>query len=695
VRRFLRPLFIALALPFLLAASVVGASLFLSVPDALSKAPRASRYVRDRHGLLLARTRGEGDDWFRPVERHELGSHFVAALLAAEDARFFSHPGIDPWAIVRAGFSALKELRIVSGASTLTQQLARTEIRGYPRPLRKLWEMSLALRLEAAYSKDEILELYVNRVHFGPKVLGVGAASERYFGKELRELDLSEAATLAGLVRGPSLYDLERHPELALRRRDRILERLRRSEVYSNEVLDRALGTPLVLHALPPLLGAPHWVRTILERAPLGQSELDTPLDLGLQRELERIARGHLLRLRSFEASALSIVVVDNSSAEILAYVGSPDFHAAELDGQVDGANARRQPGSALKPFIYAAAIDQLGMDAETVLLDEPLSFLGALGYWAPQNYDHKFRGQVTLRRALANSLNVPAVQVLTRLGLERGLEALHLFGFASLSEPASYYGPALALGAGEITLIELVGAYAALARGGSYRAPRFLKQSPKTEAQAACSPRAAQEISSILADSAARREVFGASNDFDFAYPVSTKTGTSKGYRDAWAMGYTEELTVGVWVGNFDGRPMRLGSGAGSAGPIFHEVFERAVARRHELYERASGAIAIAPRDRVPRAEGVAAKAPSTSPLLIFPKAGMHFRARTPSGRGAELRLRALGLGPSGKFWVGGRALAADAEGTALWALERGAYEIFAQDAAGARTPPVWVQVD
>jgi len=621
-----------------------------------------------------------------------LGSHFVAALLAAEDARFFSHPGLDPWAILRASLSALKAGQIVSGASTLTQQLARTELRDVPRWVRKFWEMSLALRLEAEYDKDELLELYVNRVHFGPKVLGVRAASERYFGKELKQLDLSEAATLAGLVRGPTLYDLERRPELAKRRRDRILLRLRQRAVYSDEVLDRALATPLVLHAYPPWTGAPHWVRTILERAPKNQTDLLTPLDLRLQIELEGIARSHLLRLKNFEASALSIVVVDNHTSEILAYVGSPDFHSTELSGQVDGVLALRQPGSALKPFLYAAAVDQLGLDGTSVLLDEPLSFAGPDGYWEPQNYDHKFRGPVTIRRALANSLNVPAVQVLSRLGFESGLEALHRFGFDSLAEPALHYGPALALGAGEVTLVELASAYSALARGGSQRSLRFLKNEAQGREQVACSPRAAAEISDILQDAAARREVFGKSRDFEFPYPVSTKTGTSKGYRDAWSMGYNHEITVGVWVGNFDGRPMRLGSGSGSAGPIFHEVFERSLARARELFvERGR-----APPSPLPASSlNAPVRALGLAPTLIFPKAGMRFSATAPGGGRAEVRLRALGLGQDGTFLVSGREIPALPDGTALLRLERGSYEVFARSAEGIATPPLQFYAD
>jgi penicillin-binding protein 1C len=674
---------------FLLCGVVIGAFL-VDVPEPLRRTPVASRYIRDRHGVLLARTRGEGNEWFNPLERGEMGGDLVNALLAAEDARFYSHPGIDVLAIGRALFSSLQEGRITSGASTITQQLARTSLGRAPTVLRKLREMSVALRLEAEYSKDELLELYVNHVHFGPQVLGLRAASERYFGKEPRELDLSEAATLAGLLRGPTLYDLERRPHLALRRRNRVLARLQNNGVYPKSTIERALGTPLRLHPRPPWLGAKHWVRAILRRAPADATEVHTPLDHGLQRELERIARAEVLRLQSFEASALSIIVIDNRSSEILAYVGSPDFSAVDLEGQVDGVVSLRQPGSTLKPFLYAAAIDQLGLDPDSELDDEPLSFIGPEGYWSPENYDRKFRGVVSLRRALANSLNVPAVTVLSRLGLERGLRVLHGFGFESLDKSAEHYGHALALGAGEVTLLELATAYSSLARGGSLRSARWLTRGPEGADRVACTPRAAGQISEVLADSAARREVFGAHNDFDFPFWAATKTGTSKGYRDAWALGYTHDITVGVWVGNFDGRPMRLGTGAGSAGPIFHQTLTRAVQRLSQTRVQAPD-----PGRHTPQWQA-AAKVPSHSPpTLIFPKGGMTFAARRPGGPDPEIRVRALRLGPTGYFWIDGQKLPAGQDGELVWRATRGKHEIFAESAEGERSEPVWVSVE
>lgn len=681
----------------LISAIGVVAGLFIllrltPVPAELTDSPRASRKILDRNGLLLARTRGSSGDWFLPVRASELGPHFVLALLAAEDARFWSHPGVDPLAIGRAFGQLLTQRRIVSGASTITQQLARTTLPHWSPWVRKLAEVWLSLRLELTFSKGELLELYANRVHFGPQVLGLRAAAERYFGKEPSELDLSEAATLAGLVRGPSLYDLERRPDLAKKRRDRVLERMRARGLASGDAVRRALATPLVLQGNGPFLGAEHWVRFIQRRVPSGDL-VRTTIDLSLQRELERLALGHRSRLKTYQATALSVVVLDLESAELLAYVGSPDFQDAEGLGQNDGVRALRQPGSTLKPFLYAGAVDLLGMNEESQLEDEPEAFAAPGGHFMPVNYDRRFRGEVTLTRALSNSLNVPAVSLVEKLGVERSLELLHGFGFDSLQRSAGVYGPALALGAGEVTLLELALGYAALAKGGLYRPARLTLGETGPSPRRACSPRAADLITRVISDRAARRESFGATQNLEFPFEVAAKTGTSTGFRDGWVMGYSHQVVVGVWVGNFDGRPMRQGSGAGSAGPLFHDVMMRSMARATELWperrdasERWGSAYSAGPERQAPRA---------SAPRLIFPKAGMRFSKVPRSQAGAELILRASGLGAGGYFLVGQRQVAALPDGTGVWRAEPGVYEIRAIRADGTPSDAASVSVE
>jgi penicillin-binding protein 1C len=338
------------------------------------------------------------------------------------------------------------------------------------------------------------------------------------------------------------------------------------------------LAAPLTLRPAPPLPGAEHWVRTILRRTAPDAAEIRTPLDLPLQREVEKMARSYRRVLAKYGGSALSILVVDSRTADVLAYVGSPDFHSDQDAGQNDGVHALRQPGSTLKPFLYAAAIDLLGWSAGTLLEDGPYAAPGGGIPFEPRNFDRKFRGQVSLERALANSLNVPAVRTLIALGVDRSLSVLHDFGFESLRQSPGVYGAALALGDGEVSLLELVAAYRALAADGVYRPLRFTTPG-STDERRACSARAAQQVARILANNALRVEAFGAGGPLEFSSPVAVKTGTSTGYRDAWTVGFDEDVTVGVWVGNFDGHPLRDATGAASASPLFHQVMLRAQA--------------------------------------------------------------------------------------------------------------------
>lgn len=670
---------------------VVCALSLTPIPEELTENPRSSRKIFDRSGLLLARTRGGTGDWYQPLKAADFGPHFVPALLAAEDARFFRHPGVDPLAIGRALGQLVTEGRIVSGASTITQQLARTTLPRLPPWVRKVCEAWLSVRLEFSYTKEELLELYANRVHFGPQVLGIRAAAERYFGKEPSELDLSETAALVGLVRGPSLYDLEKRPELAKRRRDRVLERMRSRRLAPPEAIERARSTPLTLFSSGPFLGAEHWVRFIQKR--VVEDSVRTTIDLSLQREVERLAVGHKKRLEAYQATALSIVVLDLKSADLLAYVGSPDFRDVGGLGQNDGVRALRQPGSTLKPFLYAAAVDLLGMHEESPLSDEPEPFAAPGGHFMPVNFDRHFRGEVSLRRALSNSLNVPAVSVVEKVGPERSLKFLHGFGFESLDKPAHTYGPALALGAGEVSLLELVLGYAALGNGGLYRPAQFTLEAERAPATRACSPRAADLITRIIADRAARRESFGATQNFEFPFQVAVKTGTSTGFRDAWVLGFSHQVVVGVWVGNFDGRPMRQGSGAGTAGPLFHDTMVRSVARALELWpeRRLDGERWGSPYSA---GSGTSDVIP-TGPRLIFPKSGMRFARGARAQGGPELVLRASSLGSDGSFLIGAQELRAGPDGTAVWIAAPGAYEIVAVRADGSRSEAASVIVE
>jgi penicillin-binding protein 1C len=594
-------LLLALGLPWLCLAV---AACFTALPAALSDGgTRATTLVLDRDGRLLREVTVGRGAVNNSIRLTELSPWVVPALLAAEDARFYRHPGVDPLAVARALGQWALERRVVSGASTLTQQLART-LEPRPRSVPgKLREMAQALRIEASLSKVAILEQYLSRVEFGPGLIGIEAASQHYFQKPARSLDLSEAAALVSLPRGPSLYDPRKRPQLLERRRLRVLERMARLGFVDAVELSRAELTPVRVHAARRAQGALHLSFALAQRYSSLEGErtraVRTSLSAELQQQAERVAAKALPMLEAHDGDAVSLVVIDNESGDVLAYVGSPNYFATEKLGANDGVAAKRQPGSALKPFVYAAAMEHLGHGPATLLEDLPRAYAVAGGTFTPQNYDHRFRGPVSLRQALASSLNLPALAVTSQLGPPRLLALLHRLGFASLDRDAEHYGVGLALGDGEVTLLELTTAYAALARGGEQlparlvlahtRAGQAETYLPVMARKRVLRPEIAALVTDMLSDDAARAAGFGRDSVLEFPFPVAAKTGTSKGFRDNWAVGFTREVTVGVWVGNFDGSPLRDASGLTVAGPVFHELMLAAMQGRERaaLFER------------------------------------------------------------------------------------------------------------
>ncbi len=570
---------------------------FTRVPEELLAPNGYEASVRfyDREGGLLREVRADDAARARWVALDEVGPYPAMAILAAEDRRFRLHAGVDPIAVARAAASDVASRRIVSGASTLTMQLARV-VRPHRRTLLgKVYEAALALRIEESLTKDQILEQYLNRAPFGGGVRGIDAASHAYFDKAPRDLSLAEAATLAALPRGPGVYALERHPDRALKRRDRILARMRDAGVIEEDAFLRAQAEPLRLHAQGGSFGAPHAVQAILDgRVGPGPfrgraSSVTTTIDRELQGEVETLAAATLRPLARRHVTSASVVVVDNATGEVLAYVGSPDFDDAAQGGQNDGARALRQPGSTLKPFVYGLAMDRTGMTAATLLPDVELHIDTPSGSFSPHDYDERFHGPVRLREALANSYNVPAVWTAAQLGEGPVLDQLRRVGFTSLREAPEFYGPALALGDGEVSLLELAHAYAALAGGGIARPLRFVREAKGIHGEALVVDRGADErrvvphdvavvLTDILADKEARVASFGERSVLELPFPVAAKTGTSKGFRDNWTVGFTHEVTVAVWVGNFDGSPMEGVSGITGAGPLFHGAMEAAM---------------------------------------------------------------------------------------------------------------------
>ena len=531
--------------------------------------------LTDRQGrplrTLLSERQGT-DSW---VELEDIAPEFVQAIIVSEDGRFRHHPGIDPLAITRAVRSNIAGQRVVSGASTITQQLLRTlQTEPSERNLQaKLAEAYWATRLELGRSKDEILEAYLNRVPFAPAVYGVEEASRYLFDKPARSLSLAESAHLAVLVRAPSTFDpfsVNGRAELKTWTDD-LLSRMLSQGLISAEAAETARSEPLALSHLPPPFQAPHFCELLLPRTVGLRGTQATTLDLPLQQAVEGMVANHLRLLSDHHVGNAAVIVADVESGDILALAGSGSFHRDD-DGQHNAAVSPRQPGSTLKPFTYALLLGQVGQ-AGFILPDLPIYRSSHEAGYIPDNYDGKFHGPVSIRTSLGSSYNVPAVRALEMVGVEKLLGLLRGLGMRNLDQPPEHYGLGLTLGDGSVSLWQLVEAYRALARHGTTSALRTLKAEPVAHESRVLPAEISDLITDVLADRQARIPSFGTPNVLEFPFPVAVKTGTSKGYRDNWCLGYTPKYVVGVWVGNSDGSAMRSISGITGAGPLFRDV--------------------------------------------------------------------------------------------------------------------------
>jgi penicillin-binding protein 1C len=549
--------------------------------------------LQDRHGLALRTTRapdGSRGGWV-PLEH--IDAKILQAFLAAEDQRFFQHPGIDVRAAARAARDNISARHIVSGASTITMQTARI-LRPSGRNLfgkaaQALW----ALRIEAHLDKSRIFEIYLNRVPLGQAAVGVSAAAALYFNASAERVSLGQAALLAALARAPSrdnpLVDVDR----ARIRRTLVLQRMQRLGYAAADEIRRADDEPVLHRSDGARFLAPHFTSRFLLWAAGGQANdafsatlgdappvtlngtVRTTIDLALQQILEAEVRHTVDVLRDRTARHAAVVVLDNPTGEVLAWVGSPDFFA-DTAGQVDMVISPRQPGSALKPFLYGLALDR-GYNPASVIPDVPRTYSTSTGPYRPQNYDRRFRGPVRLREALASSYNVPAVELAERVGTSPLLGTLQDAGFASLSRSAEHYGLGLALGNGDVTLLELANSYRGLANGGAWQPVHWIAaNAPRRETTAGrrfLTRESTALILDILNDPVARIPGFGTETPLDFPFPAATKTGTSRHFTDNWAVAATARFTVAVWVGNFSGQPMRGVAGITGAGPLLHRA--------------------------------------------------------------------------------------------------------------------------
>ncbi|MGQ9671703.1 MAG: penicillin-binding protein 1C [Candidatus Aminicenantales bacterium] len=564
-------------------------SILIPVPQSkLSPGPVVSLEIRDRNGKLLREVLSDERGRSHWVSLNEISPHLIGATIAAEDRAFPFHSGIDLVAIGRALAKNLSRRRVVSGASTISQQLARN-IWPAPRTMvSKIREAWLALRLEHTLAKEEILVQYLNRIFYGNQTYGAEAASRLYFGKPCAELSLAEAAFLAALPRSPSLlnpYRSARARKIARERQQDILKRMVKLGFCSAEAAALALGEEISIVPVEIAFRAPHFCDWVLHSIPPEKRRelnvIQTTLDYELQVKMEAMLRRYLDSLSDRGITNGAVVVLDNVTGDVLSLVGSRDFFDEAKDGQVNGALARRQPGSTLKPFTYALALEK-GLTAASMVDDTLQAFPTETGAYMPLNFDRRYHGPMRLREALACSYNVPAVSLLEKIGPDLLYRRLKSLGFESLDQSPAYYGIGLTLGNGEVTLVELVRAYATLARQGVHRTERtILRLGAKTGqselqnegAKRIFSPQVAFILTDILADRDARVPSFSYLSPLSLPFPVAAKTGTSKDFRDNWTVGYTPLYTVGIWVGNFDGKPMHNVSGITGCGPLFRDI--------------------------------------------------------------------------------------------------------------------------
>jgi penicillin-binding protein 1C len=579
-RKWWRARRVRLAAALLLAGSI---AFWAMLPRPLFSEPLSAVLLARDGALLGARIASDGQ-WRFP-DSADVPERFARALLVYEDKRFFDHPGIDVLAVGRAARSNWRAGRVVSGASTLTMQLARlVRQQGGVRRGRgwfeKAWQSLLALRLECSYSKQELLAHYASHAPFGGNVVGLEAAAWRYFARDPAQLSWAEAATLAVLPNAPGLITPGRARERLQQRRDRLLRELAAQGELAPLDLDLALAEPLVEAPLPLPNLAPHLLDTLRARHPARYRFVST-LDTGLQRQATERVADHAGQMLRTGVGNVAAVIVDNRSFEVLAYVGNAGWGMDEGRAlALDIVQRPRSTGSILKPFLYAAMLDSSQLLPRLLVADVPTQLRG----FRPENFDRQFRGAAPADEALAQSLNVPAVRLLRDYGYPRFHELLQRLGFSTLTRAPDHYGLALILGGAEATLWDVMGAYANLSDGArtaqqagtqSTRPLRWLMDEPEAPTSARPLSIGAAWITQQALLSVARPADETGWERFAGSRQIAWKTGTSWGLRDAWAIGSSTAHTVGVWVGNADGRGVPGLTGGTAAAPLLFALHE------------------------------------------------------------------------------------------------------------------------
>ncbi len=525
-----------------------------------------------------------------PVELSDLPLHTTQAFIAIEDKEFYNHPGFSIRGFGRAIRENLYSESFAQGGSTISQQLIKNAILSADkRLLRKYQEIVLALELERRYSKDDILEMYLNTIYFGEGAFGIQDAAEKYFSKDAADLTLSESALLAGLIQAPSAYSpISGDKEAAMKRKNLVLSLMSDQGYISSIVKTQAQKEEIAFKPSSTDVneGAIHFALMVQDilieeygEQTIAQSgfEVKTTLDLDLQKKAQQAVEDQVQRLASSNVSNGAAVAIDPKTGQILALVGSHDWNDEE-NGKINMALRPRQPGSSFKPLVYAKALEDRAITTSTQIPDEPVKF----GSYEPKNYDNKFRGKVLIRYALANSLNIPAIHVLEKVGVSDALDFARSLGITTLDTDKDY-GLSLVLGAAEVPLVEMTNAFATFANEGTWHEyTTFLEVRDKNGSvildrdpisRQVLPSSVAYLISSILSDNKARSDTFGGA--LTISGQAAVKTGTTNDYKDALTIGYTPQVTVGVWIGNNDNKPMTSIAGSLGAAPIWRQIME------------------------------------------------------------------------------------------------------------------------
>ncbi len=525
-----------------------------------------SKTISDANGEVINSYLTKDDKWRMYTELNEISPLLRKTIIAKEDKYFYSHPGINVLSVARAALKNVIRFKRTSGASTITMQVARALEHRDRTFGSKLIEMFRSLQLEMKYSKNEILQMYLNLVPYGGNIEGVKAASLLYFSKNPDHLSLAQIVTLSIIPNRPCTLVIGRSNDLIILERNKWLSRFRTDGVFTKEEIEDALAEPLdakrksVMHLIPHL--------AYKLKSTYASLNIKSTIEISIQSGIEKLTEDYVRRLRLNNIHNAAVVVIDNVTHQVIAYVGSADFKDTTDAGQVNGAAAIRQPGSTIKPLLYAMSFDAGLLTPKTIINDVPVHYAG----YNPENYDKKFNGYVSVEYSLEHSLNIPAVKTLENLGKEKLINTLIGADFKQIQKDQQKLGLSIILGGCGATLEELTGLFSAFANNGVYVKPSFI-QNNKNKSTELISPSAAYMITEIL--SKVNRPDFPLTWSATEHMPkIAWKTGTSYGRKDAWSIGYNKKYTVGVWVGNFSGAGVPELSGANTATPLLFKIF-------------------------------------------------------------------------------------------------------------------------